>query len=95
MSSETVLVTGAASGIGRACTQMLLDRGARVAAFDIQTDKLEGAFPGEADNLLKILGNVADTTDCENAVKAALDRFGGLDALIHWGAAHSSASAST
>jgi len=91
MSSETVLVTGAASGIGRACTQMLLDRGACVAAFDIQRDKLEAAFPGEADNLLKFSGNVADTADCQTAVKTTLDRFGGLDALIHWGTAHSSA----
>ena len=39
MSKGAILVTGSASGIGRACTAMLLDRGARVAAFDIQSEK--------------------------------------------------------
>ena len=91
MSDGTIIVTGAASGIGRACTAMLLERGAQVAAFDIQSEKLESEFPGEAKNLLKISGNVADTADCEGAVKSTLEKFGVVDALIHWGAAHSSA----
>ena len=91
MSDGTIIVTGAASGIGRACTAMLLERGAQVAAFDIQSEKLESEFPGEAKNLLKISGDVADTTDCEGAVKSTLEKFGIVDALIHWGAAHSSA----
>ena len=91
MSEGAILVTGSASGIGRACTAMLLERGARVAAFDIQSEKLEAEFPGEIKNLLKISGNVASTADCQNAVKSTLDKFGALDALIHWGAAHSSA----
>ena len=91
MSDGAIIVTGSASGIGRACTAMLLERGARVAAFDIQSEKLEAEFPGEIKNLLKISGNVANTADCQTAVKATLDKFGALDALIHWGAAHSSA----
>ena len=45
MKNGTVIVTGAASGIGLACTNMLLERGCRVAACDIQGGKLDEKFP--------------------------------------------------
>ena len=37
---KTVLVTGAASGIGLTCTKLLLERGAKVTAFDPQLEKM-------------------------------------------------------
>jgi 3-hydroxybutyrate dehydrogenase len=68
------LVTGAASGIGRAVAARLERDGARVLAVDLEPDR-EG--PGEP--------FVADLTTREGnraAVDAALERFGGLDAVI-------------
>ena len=40
MHEKTVLVTGAASGIGLACARMLLNDGANVAAFDVQGERM-------------------------------------------------------
>jgi 3-hydroxybutyrate dehydrogenase len=68
------LVTGAASGIGRAIAQRLVDDGASVLAVDLEP--AEGG-PGEpfAADLTTREGNRA-------AVDAALERFGRLDAIV-------------
>jgi 3-hydroxybutyrate dehydrogenase len=69
---RAVLVTGAASGIGRAVAERLLSGGAQVLSVD-----LEAAGPGEA--------FAADLTTREGnraAVQAALERFGRLDAVV-------------
>lgn len=89
--TQSVLVTGAASGIGLACARMLLDDGAKVLAFDIQNDRLREMLPEESENLVLFSGDVSKPEDCERSVATAVERFGALDALIHWGAAHSSA----
>jgi 3-hydroxybutyrate dehydrogenase len=72
--SRSVLVTGAASGIGRAITQRLVDGGASVLAVDLEP-AADG--PGEpfAADLTTREGNRA-------AVDAALERFGRLDAIV-------------
>jgi rhamnose utilization protein RhaD (predicted bifunctional aldolase and dehydrogenase)/NAD(P)-dependent dehydrogenase (short-subunit alcohol dehydrogenase family) len=76
---EVALVTGAASGIGNACVEALLARGAAVAALDVD------AAIGELFPRPEVLGLRCDVAD-EDAVRAALDAvvraFGGVDLLI-------------
>jgi 3-hydroxybutyrate dehydrogenase len=69
-----VLVTGAASGIGRAITQALADDGAQVLAVDLEPDPDGPGEPFAAD-LLTRDGNRA-------AVEQAVARFGGLDTIV-------------
>jgi len=76
---EVALVTGAASGIGKACVESLLARGAAVVGLDV--NPAIGEIFGRAD----VLGIPCDVTDA-GALAAALEqgvrRFGGLDMLI-------------
>jgi 3-oxoacyl-[acyl-carrier protein] reductase len=88
---QTVLVTGAASGIGLACTRLLLDQGARVTALDIDGDRLSSELGAGGGSLLLLPGDVSDAAACQGAVQATLERFGALDALIHWAAVKSTA----
>ncbi len=78
-SGEIALVTGGASGIGAACVDALLARGAAVASFDID--------PAVSSRLSRpdYLGLTVDLTD-ENrvidAIDAVVQRFGGLDMVV-------------
>jgi 3-oxoacyl-[acyl-carrier protein] reductase len=91
LTGRSVLVTGAASGIGLACARLLLDAGARVLALDVQGERLQSALGGPGERLERFRGDVSSPADCREAVERAAGRFGTLDALIHWGAMHSSA----
>jgi 3-hydroxybutyrate dehydrogenase len=71
---RTALVTGAASGIGRAIAQALVDGGANVLAVDLKPDADGPGEPFAAD-LGTRDGNAA-------AVRAAIDAFGGLDTIV-------------
>jgi NAD(P)-dependent dehydrogenase (short-subunit alcohol dehydrogenase family) len=70
------IVTGGASGIGRATAELLAARGARVAALDINPDQV-------ADPLVGIRCDVTDDASVRAAVAEAADRFGRLDIVIN------------
>lgn len=81
---KTVLITGAASGMGLAATRRFLDEGARVTMLDIDADALKqvaAKFP--QDRVLAHVGDTAEQDTATNAVKATVQRFGGLDVLIN------------
>ena len=82
---RTVLVTGAASGIGAACVQRLFAEGASIAAADINREALETfvtTFAGSP----RVHGTVLDVSDraaVQTFVAAAKERFGALNGLIN------------
>ncbi|HWM93773.1 MAG TPA: bifunctional aldolase/short-chain dehydrogenase [Thermoanaerobaculia bacterium] len=76
LAGEVALVTGAASGIGRACVESLLARGAAVVGLDINPIQLDRQdFKG-------VICDVTREADVCGAVAAAVESFGGLDMLI-------------
>jgi len=76
---KIALVTGAASGIGRACAELLHASGAAVVGLDLNPE-ITTLF--NSDDLTGIFCDITD----EDAVKASVDdtvrRFGGLDILV-------------
>ncbi|HYU31840.1 MAG TPA: bifunctional aldolase/short-chain dehydrogenase [Thermoanaerobaculia bacterium] len=76
---EVALVTGAASGIGKACVASLLARGAAVVGLD--RDPAIEALHTRPD-YRGIVCDVTDEAALQRAVAAAVDAFGGLDMLI-------------
>jgi len=81
---KTVLVTGAASGIGLAAARRFLDEGASVVMLDIDEAKLkEAAAKLPQDRVLVQVGDTAEKDTAVSAVKAAVDRFGGLHILVN------------
>ena len=86
LESKVVLVTGAASGIGRATALRTGSEGAKVACVDV---KIEGAL--ETARQVEALGTEAQAFECDVSdakavqatVSAVVKRFGGLDVLCN------------
>lgn len=89
VADRTIIVTGAASGIGRACAARLLEQGNRVVAVDLHRDALEAEHGGETGSLRLVAGDVALPETAARASAAAVSAFGGVDGLAHFAAAHS------
>jgi NAD(P)-dependent dehydrogenase (short-subunit alcohol dehydrogenase family) len=79
---ETVVVTGAGSGIGRAVALRVLAEGGRVVATDVSAERLDSLQleVGDGGALVTVVGDVADQHDCERIVTAAGER---IDALAN------------
>lgn len=86
VSGKTALVTGAASGIGRAVAQLLVDEGAKVGLIDINSDGLATL----AQEITAVGGSVYTVVaDCgeRDALKAAVaevaEHFSALDIVVN------------
>lgn len=79
---RSVVVTGAASGIGAATVQRLLQEDARVVAVDRDAERLFAMWPEATANLTAIPGDVAALEGVERAVSTALEAHGGLDGFV-------------
>ena len=77
---RTLLVTGAASGIGAATVDRLLEEGANVLAFDrARTPPRDAAEP----RFVVHVGDVTRQADVDAAFALAHRSFGGLDGVVH------------
>ncbi|NND49088.1 MAG: SDR family oxidoreductase [Rhizobiales bacterium] len=84
MNGKTALVTGAASGLGRAAALSLGRAGADLCLVDVNGDGLaETAAMLPDSNILLHTANLADPDSCAPAVAASVDKFGQLDALCN------------
>ena len=76
---KIALVTGAASGIGRACVEKLYQGGAVVVALDIRPE-INDLF--EQPDIRGIHCDVRDSHEIDRHVKMTVRNFGGLDILV-------------
>ncbi|MFK4731380.1 SDR family oxidoreductase [Agromyces mediolanus] len=81
LEGRPALVTGAASGIGRAVVHRLLEEGARVAALDRDAERLHAAWAG-TDGVVPIAADVADEASVASAVAEATTALGGLAVVV-------------
>ena len=89
LNGKVAVVTGAASGMGKAIAMDFLKEGAKVVAVDINEDRLEELVEDCEDeelaveNLVTTTGNVCSDEDCKAAVDLAVEKFGTLNVLSH------------
>lgn len=76
---EVALVTGAASGIGKACVDALLARGAAVVGIDLNP-AITSLY--DRPDFLGLVCDVASDEQLKSALMRTADTFGGLDMLV-------------
>jgi NAD(P)-dependent dehydrogenase (short-subunit alcohol dehydrogenase family) len=91
---KTALVAGSGPGLGRSCALALADAGARIACVDFDGARAKDVAAEVSDRGGEALGIQADirrSGEADEAVRAAVSHFGGLDVLldiigeIRWG----------
>src|SRR5579875_193635 len=86
MSPCTAIITGAASGIGRECTRMLLAAGYKVVAVDLKAEAVQATFPDAGDALHALSADIGDIARLRDTVECAAAILGGVDSLLHFAA---------
>ncbi|MFE5542134.1 SDR family NAD(P)-dependent oxidoreductase, partial [Streptomyces sp. NPDC056519] len=85
MNEKSCLVTGAASGIGRATALLLTRSGARLTAADVNASGLEslrGQLADEGHPITVVTGDVSDPEANRAMVAAAVGAYGRLDVAV-------------
>ena len=89
MQGRSVIVTGGASGIGKAISLRLAAEGANVAVFDLQRQPLEGgedvltAVEALSGNAIFVQADVSRWRDVDRAVSTTVAEFGRLDVMVN------------
>jgi len=85
MKKQTVIVTGASSGIGKGVARYFLDKGYNVVINSTTADKLEKVYHelGAGANLAMVAGNISDKRTGQKLAAIALEKFGTIDVLIN------------
>jgi NAD(P)-dependent dehydrogenase (short-subunit alcohol dehydrogenase family) len=83
MQNKTALITGGASGMGRAAAELLVAEGCQVLIVDRDESLLKTVSESiDSERLLYYVADLRQSSDIDDYSKFALDRFGRLDAAI-------------
>ena len=83
LDGKTVIVTGAAQGMGRRHVEVCVAEGARVVATDLQIDQGRAVVEPLGEAAMFVEHDVVDPAQWDGVVAATLDRYGRLDGLVN------------
>jgi dehydrogenase/reductase SDR family protein 7B len=85
MKDKVVIITGASSGIGKACAIAFSDAGAKVVLAARDGDKLkevETILKEKGRGVLSVITDVTKEEDCKHLIESTVSHFGKIDVMI-------------
>jgi NAD(P)-dependent dehydrogenase (short-subunit alcohol dehydrogenase family) len=83
LQGKIVIVTGAGTGIGRACALAMVREGARLALVGRRLEKLQQLAREIGNSALPIAADVSQKTDIEQVITRTVAEFGGVNVLVN------------
>ena len=83
LADKVAVVTGAASGIGRASAELFVEQGARVVIADINSEQGQAFADSLGENAVFKQTDIANTDQIHELVDFAIEQFGGLDVMYN------------
>jgi NAD(P)-dependent dehydrogenase (short-subunit alcohol dehydrogenase family) len=85
MKKQTIIITGASSGIGKEIAKYFLERGDNVVINSATAKKLEKVYHelGAGPNLAIVVGDVSDKQTGQQLLATAIEKFGSADVLVN------------
>ncbi len=80
---KTAIITGAGRGIGTACAELMLECGANVIMVDREFSEEKTDIDAQNPRVCMIRGDVSESQTAKEAVKAAVEEYGGVDCLVN------------
>jgi len=86
MKDKIVIITGASSGIGKALTELYVEKGSKVVMAARNLEKMNEIIKNlnaDNDRILAVQTDVSKDEDCKNLIKKTIEKFGRIDVLIN------------
>jgi 3-oxoacyl-[acyl-carrier protein] reductase len=81
LQNKVAIVTGGASGLGKAITELLLQNGTKVVVLDINQQALDSLENSE--NILKIVCDITKEEEISKAIEQTKEKFETIDILVN------------
>ncbi|MGM0530906.1 MAG: SDR family oxidoreductase [Bacteroidota bacterium] len=86
MKDKVIIITGASSGIGKACAYLFSDKGAKVVLAARNKEKLEEIgqdLQAKNRDILTVKTDVSVEADCKKLIDETVSKFGKIDVLVN------------
>lgn len=83
LNNKVILVTGSTDGIGEAVARHCVEQGACVMIHGRREEKAQRVCHSLGDKAAYFIGDLTDTSNCENLVAATVKHFGRIDGLVN------------
>lgn len=83
ITDKVAIVTGGASGIGKAVSELYIEKGAKVAIFDLKDDVVDAAKELSAEHAIGVQCDVTNNDSMDTAIQKVKEQFGKIDILVN------------
>lgn len=83
ITDKVAIITGGASGIGQAIAEFYIEKGAKVAVFDVKEDVADAAKEIGGENAIGVRVDITDGESIQGAIDQTVEHFGKVDILVN------------